>query len=76
MKGQSYAMKKINIKVKRGIKRELKIPRKKKLREEHYNLLTQGMKTEKDCLKFTNLERMIMAIFMTHTNERTEIGIF
>ena len=76
MKGQSYAMKKINIKVKRDIKKELKIPRKKKLREEHYNLLTQGIRTEKDCLEYTNLEGMIMAIFMTHTNERTEIGNF
>ena len=55
-------MKKINIKVKRGIKKELKIPSKKKLREERYNLFTQGIRTESDCLEYTNLEGMIMAI--------------
>ena len=30
--------------------------------------------TEKDCLENNNLEGMIMAIFMTHTNEITDIG--
>ena len=74
MMGQSYAMKKINIKVKRGIKKELKIGSKKTLKEEHYNLFTQGIRTENDCLEYTNQEGMIMAIFMIHTNEITEIG--
>ena len=55
-------MKKINIRVKRGMKKELKIPSKKKLREEHYNLFTQGIRTENDCLEYINLECMIMAI--------------
>ena len=41
-------MKKINIKVKRGIKKELKIPSKKKLREEHYNLFTPGIRRNQD----------------------------
>ena len=76
MKGQSYAMKKINIKVKRGIKKALKIPNKKKLREEHYNLFTQGIRTDSDFFEYTNLEGMIMAIFMIHTNETTDIGNF
>ena len=51
MKGQSYDMKKINMRKKQGIKKELKMRSKKKLREEHYNLFTQGFRTENECLE-------------------------
>ena len=64
MTGQSYAPKKMNIKMKRKMKKDIKLRTKKKFREEHYNLYTQGIRTETDCMEYTNLERMILAMFM------------
>ena len=55
MTGQSYATKKMNIKMKRRLKKDIKLRTKKKFREEHYNLYTQGIRTEADCMEYTNL---------------------
>ena len=44
MTGQSYATKKMNIKMKRKMKKDIKLRTKKKFREEHYNLYTQGIR--------------------------------
>ena len=74
MTGQSYATKKMNIKMKRKMKKDIKLRTKKKFREEHYNLYTQGIRTESDCMEYTNLEGMILAMFMVKLNEMTDIG--
>ena len=73
MTGQSYATKKINIKMKRKMKKDIKLRTKKKFREEHYNLYTQGIRTENDCMEYTNLEGMILAMFMVRFNEMTDV---
>ena len=59
MTGQSYAIGKMNVKMKRKMKKDIKVRTKKKFREEHYNLYTQGIRTEADCTEYTNLEGMI-----------------
>ena len=46
----------------------------KKFREEHYKLYTQGIRIEADCKEYTNLEGMILAMFMVKLNEMTDIG--
>ena len=74
MTGQSYATKKMNIKMKRKMKKDMKLRTKKKFREEHYNLYTQGIRTESDCMEYTNLEGMNLAMFMFKLNEMTSIG--
>ena len=51
MTGQSYATKKMNVKVKRKMKKDIKLRTKKKFREEHYNQYTQGIRTEADCME-------------------------
>ena len=75
MTGQSYATEKMNVKVKRKMKKDIKLRTKKKFREEHYNLYTQGIRTETDCMEYTNLEGMILAMFMVKLNEMTDIGL-
>ena len=47
---------------------------KKKFREEHYNLYSQGMKTESDCIEYTNLEGTILAMSMMKFNEHVAVG--
>ena len=74
MTGQSYAIRKMNIEMKRKMKKDIKIRTKKKFREEHYSLYTQGTRTEADCTEYTNLEGMILAIFMVRFNEFTHVG--
>ena len=74
MTRQSYATKKMNIKMKRKMKKDIKLRTKKKFREEHYNLYTQGIRTESDCMEYTNLEGMILAMFMDKLNEITDVG--
>ena len=73
MTGQSYAIKKMNIQMKRKMKKDIKLSAKKKFREEHYNWYTQGIRTEADCMEYTNLEGMILAMFMVRLNEMTDI---
>ena len=73
MTGQSYVTKKMNIKMKRKMKKDMKMRTKKKFREEHYNLYTQGIRTEDDCMEYTNLEGMILAMFMVRFNEMTDV---
>ena len=51
MTGQSYAIRKKNIEIKRKMKKDIKMRTKKKFREEHYNLYTQGIRTEADCIE-------------------------
>ena len=41
MTGQSYAIRKKNIEMKRKMKKDIRMRTKKKFREEHYNLYTQ-----------------------------------
>ena len=73
MTGQSYATKKMSIQMKRKMKKDIKLRAKKKFREEHYNLYTQGIRTEADCMEYTNLEGMILAMFMVRLNEMTDV---
>ena len=47
---------------------------KKKFREEHYNLYSQGMRTEADCIEYTNLEGTILAMSMMKFNESLAVG--
>ena len=75
MTGQSYATKKMNIKMKHKMKKDINLRTKKKFREEHYNLYTQGIRTKSDCMENTNLEGMILAMFMVKLNEMTDIGL-
>ena len=74
MKGQSNAIRKIHIDMKRKMKKDIKMRTKKKFREEHYNLYSQGMKTEADCIEYTNLEGIILAISMVRFNEFVDVG--
>ena len=67
-------MRKMNIEMKRKMKKHIKMRTKKKFREEHYNLYTQGIRTETDCAEYTNLEGMILAMFMVRFNEFTDVG--
>ena len=60
--------------MKRKMKKDIKMRTKKKFREEHYNLCTQGIRTEADCTEYTNLEGMILALFMVRFNEFTDVG--
>ena len=73
MTGQSYAIKK-NIEIKRKIKNNIKMRTKKKFQEEHYNLYTQGIRTEADCREYTNLEGIILAISTVMFNEFVDVG--
>ena len=41
--------------MKRKMKKDIKM-RTKKFREEHYNLYSQGIRTEADCREYTKLE--------------------
>ena len=74
MKGQSYAIRKINIDMKRKMKKDIKMRTKKKFREEHYNLYSQGMRTEADCIEYTNLEGIVLAMSMMKFNENVGVG--
>ena len=47
----------------------------KKFREEHYNLYTQGIRTEADCREYTNLEGIILAMSMVKFNENVVLEI-
>ena len=64
MKGQSYAIRKINIDIKRKMKKDIKMRTKKKFREEHSNLYSQGIRKAADCIEYTNLEGIILAMSM------------
>ena len=74
MKGQSYAIRKMNIDMKRKMKKDNKMRTKKKFREEHYNLYSQGIRTEADCIEYTNLEGIILAMTMVKFNEYVDVG--
>ena len=52
MTGQSYAIRKKNIEMKRKMKKDIKMRTKKKFREEDYNLYTQGIRTGADCREY------------------------
>ena len=73
MTGQSHAIKK-NIEIKRKMKKDIKMRAKKNFQEEHYNLYTQGIRTEADCREYTNLEGIILAISMVKFNEYIDVG--
>ena len=47
---------------------------KKKFQEEHYNLYSQGIRTEADCIEYTNLEGIILAMSMVKFNENVAVG--
>ena len=74
MTGQSYAIRKKNIEIKRKMKKDIKMRTKKKFREEHFNLYTQGLRTEADCREYTNLEGIILAMSMVKFNEYVDVG--
>ena len=74
MKGQSYGIRKMNIDMKRKMKKDIKMRTKKKFREEHYNLYTQGIRREADCREYTNLEGIILAMSMVKFNEFVDVG--
>ena len=73
--GKSYIMQSIGTKLKRHIKKDLNIRAKKKPRNEHYNLFTQGFRTRENCYEYTNLEAMVMAQFIAYTNERVDTEV-
>ena len=56
------------------MKKDIEMRTKKKFREEHYNLYTQGIRTEADCTEYTNLEGMILAMFMVRFHEFADVG--
>ena len=60
------------MKLKRQIKKDLNIRYKKKLRDEHYNLFTQGLQDTNNCLEYTNLEALVLAQFMENMNNMSE----
>ena len=60
--------------MKRKMKKDIKMRTKKKFREEHYNLYSQGMKTESDCIEYTNLEGTILAMSMVKFNGSVAVG--
>ena len=60
--------------MKRKMKKDIKMRTKKKFQEEHYNLYSQGIRTEADCIEYTNLEGIILAMFMEKFNENVAIG--
>ena len=72
--GQSYVIRKKNVEMKRKMKKDIKMWTKKKFREEHYNLYTQGIRTEADCREYTNLEGIILAMSMVKFNEYVDVG--
>ena len=74
MTGQSYAIRKKNIETKRKMKKDIKMRTKKKFREEHYNLYSQGIRTEADCIEYTNLEGIILAMSMVKFYENVDVG--
>ena len=74
MTGQSYVIRKMNIEMKRKMKKDIKMRTKKKFRKEHYNLYTQGIRTKADCTEYTNLDGMILARFMVRFYEFTDVG--
>ena len=74
MTGQSYAIRKMNIDMKRKMKKDIKMRTKKKFQEEHYNIYSQGIRTEADCIEYTNLEGIILAMSMVKFNENVAVG--
>ena len=56
------------------MKKDIKMRTKKKFIEEHSNLYTQGIRTEADCREYTNLEGIILAMFMVRFNEFAHVG--
>ena len=54
--------------------KDIKMRTKKKFREEHYNLYTQGIRTEANRREYTNLEGIILAISMVRFNEFVDVG--
>ena len=73
MTGQSYAIRKMNIDMKRKMKKDIRM-RTKKNQEEHYNLYSQGIRTEADCIEYTNLEGIVLAMSMVKFNENVAVG--
>ena len=73
--GKSYIMQSIGTKLKRHVKKDLNIRAKKKPRNEHYNLFTQGFRTRENCYEYTNLEAMVIAQFIAYANERIDIEV-
>ena len=47
---------------------------KKKFPEDHYNLYSQGIRIEADCIEYTNLEGIILAMSMVKFNEYVDVG--
>ena len=60
--------------MKRKMNKDIKMRTKKKFQEEHYNLYTQGIRTEADCREYTNLEGVILAKSMVKLNEFVDVG--
>ena len=56
------------------MKKDIKMRTKKKFREEHYNIYSQGIRTEADCIEYTNLEGTILAMSMVKFNESVAVG--
>ena len=56
------------------MQKDIKMRTKKKFREEHYNLYTQGLRTEADCREYTNLEGIILAMSMVKFNEYVDVA--
>ena len=73
--GKSYIIQSMGTKLKRHVKKDLNIRAKKKPRNEHYNLFTQGFRTRENCYEYTNLEAMVMAQFIAYANERIDIEV-
>ena len=57
--------------MKRKMKKDIKLRTKKKFREEHYNLYTQGIRTESDCMEYTNDYDPCIANHMVNGKQHT-----